>query len=906
MRASWRIILFTVYTGLLFPTVCLSQFGFNYRPVITGQRPLTVNQGSSITIQFSDITVVDFDDTYPQGFTMEITDRSNYDVEGTTVTPRASFLGTLVVPITVNDGQDDSRRFDLQISVIEVPNVPPTITGQTPLTITQGESITLTLNHLTVSDPDNDYPNGFSLEVLSGANYNVSSNTHVTPSPSFIGTLTVKVRVSDGEDESPTFDLTITVKAKNVAPVITGQSKLGTYMNTPLTISLNHLTVNDPDNLYPNDFTLKVLAGPNYKVSGNTVTPATNYLGNISVKVTVNDGVAESPVFNLTVTVVRANVAPVITGQTPLSTNGNTPITITLSNLTVNDPDNDYPGDFTLLVLGGTNYTVSGAKVTPATNFEGQLTVGVRVSDGTAESSTFNLKITVLHINVAPTITGQAALSTNENTPLTISLANLTVSDPDNKYPENFTLLILPGTNYTVSGAKITPASNFEGELTVGVRVSDGKAESPTFNLKIMVLHVNVAPVITGQVALTTNEETAIGILLTHLKVTDPDDKYPEGFTLKINPGNSYTVSGSTVTPSVNFTGPLLVGVNVNDGESNSAIFNLQIQVAPVNDAPVITGQVPLAINEDTSLPLLLSHLKVTDPDNTYPNGFTLQILPGINYTINQNVIIPTPNYSGNLTVGVTVSDGVAVSKQFNLVIAVNSVVDAPEIIKLETSPGAYLLGKGPVAFSEQVEIIDPEQDSIAYAELGFVEGNYRQGNDVLMYDDSKTKAVQGAFDANRGVLILIGKAKPAYYTDAIRAIRYDYITSEDNPLLDSAKRIYLFVSDGQARSATKERSFHMISSIKLDIPNCFTPNGDMANDTWRIRSTNTLDDYEEALVRVYNIRGMVVYEATGLDHEWDGKYKDALLPSDTYYYTINLNLEYTRATYQGIVTILR
>lgn len=84
-----------------------------------------------------------------------------------------------------------------------------------------------------------------------------------------------------------------------------------------------------------------------------------------------------------------------------------------------------------------------------------------------------------------------------------------------------------------------------------------------------------------------------------------------------------------------------------------------------------------------------------------------------------------------------------------------------------------------------------------------------------------------------------------------------------------------------------------------------FTPNGDTANDTWKIRSVNTSDDYKEALVRVYNIRGTLVYEAVGLDKEWDGKYKDSTLPADTYYYTINLNLDYTRATYQGIVTIL-
>jgi gliding motility-associated-like protein len=59
-------------------------------------------------------------------------------------------------------------------------------------------------------------------------------------------------------------------------------------------------------------------------------------------------------------------------------------------------------------------------------------------------------------------------------------------------------------------------------------------------------------------------------------------------------------------------------------------------------------------------------------------------------------------------------------------------------------------------------------------------------------------------------------------------------------------------------------------------------------------------------LIRVYTIRGTVVYEATGLDTEWDGRHRGDVLPTDTYYYTIDLNLPYTNATYKGMVTILR
>jgi gliding motility-associated-like protein len=169
-----------------------------------------------------------------------------------------------------------------------------------------------------------------------------------------------------------------------------------------------------------------------------------------------------------------------------------------------------------------------------------------------------------------------------------------------------------------------------------------------------------------------------------------------------------------------------------------------------------------------------------------------------------------------------------------------------------------------------------------------------------------KFPSLQGVFDPNRGVLFIIGTASPEVYSQALRTIEYDYKNVEQNPLSDSTKVLYVFARDGEATSQTKEREITMISTIQLDIPNSFTPNGDMANDTWKISPNNTSDDYKDALIRVYNIRGMIVYESTGLENEWDGNHDGSAVPSDTYYYTINLNLNYTRATYRGIVTILR
>jgi gliding motility-associated-like protein len=236
----------------------------------------------------------------------------------------------------------------------------------------------------------------------------------------------------------------------------------------------------------------------------------------------------------------------------------------------------------------------------------------------------------------------------------------------------------------------------------------------------------------------------------------------------------------------------------------------------------------------------------------------------------------------------------------------VTPVSDPPEIINVESLPGTFQLGKGSVPITEKAQVIDDDQDSIVYAEIGFTENNYQQGSDVLIYDNNQSSRIDGVFDVSRGLLFLFGIASPAEYTNAIRSVRYNFLKSEENNLVDSTKTIYLFARDNQGDSETKTRSLTMISQIMLDIPNTFTPNGDAINDTWRIQSTNTSDEYKDALIRVYNIRGLMVYEGLGLESEWDGSHNGSLLPSDTYYFTINLNVEYTKATYKGIVTILR
>jgi gliding motility-associated-like protein len=656
-------------------------------PVITGQTPdpLTATEEQSFTIALANLLVTDTDNSYPTGFTLQVAPGTGYTASGNTVTPATNFSGNLVVPVTVNDGQETSGPFNFQVTVLAV-NDAPVITGQTPNPLTTGEDVPFTIefSHLLVSDPDNNYPTGFSMTVSQGVNYSVSGTT-VTPLPDFAGTLSVPVTVNDGASNSNTFTLALNVSAANDRPQITGQSPLNVEEDNAVTIQLSHLLVTDNDNPYPTGFTLALAPGDNYSVSGTTVTPAANFSGALSVPVTVNDGTSTSDPFNLVINVAPVNDVPFISGQSAITTGENQSVQLDLSQLVVADPDHAYPAGFTLSVSAGTNYTVSGTSITPSAGFNGTLSVGVFVNDGVANSNVFNLQVTVTAVNDPPVITAQSPLTVAEDEPITIQFSDLAVSDPDNAYPAGFTLTVLTGADYTFSGTTVTPAQNFTGTLSVSVVVNDGVNNSQPFPLQLAVAPVNDAPVITGQQLLSTNEDQAITLDFAGVAVNDVDNTYPSGFMLLAFAGANYTLSGLTVIPSPDFQGTLSVPVQVSDGALNSNIFDLQVAVNATNDTPVITGQVPLSTGEDTPATITLTHLTVLDGDNAYPTGFTLNVLPGANYSVSGTTVIPALDFNGTLNVNVTVSDGFSTSESFVFQIQVGNANDPPVIVGQNT-----------------------------------------------------------------------------------------------------------------------------------------------------------------------------------------------------------------------------
>ncbi|HKZ38438.1 MAG TPA: hypothetical protein VJ184_12350, partial [Chryseolinea sp.] len=281
MSNSLRVYLFVSLFGFL-AQPAYAQLNF-FAPQITGQRPtpLITEKNTAVTIAFSNLRVTDedlFAPAYPQGYTLKVSPGNNYTLVDATVTPGDNFVGILTVQVQVNDGKFDSNVFNLKI---DVTNLQPVITDHNPISIKEGETFTLLLSHLTVSDNDNKYPDDFTLSVFDGSNYSVNGNT-VIPDPGFAGTLEVLVSVNDGHEDSDKFEVVIEVRT-NIKPTIKGQVALTTNQGKKIMIELDHLTVDDPDNDYSIDFTLKLYdESNNYSVNGNEVTPASAFTGKLT------------------------------------------------------------------------------------------------------------------------------------------------------------------------------------------------------------------------------------------------------------------------------------------------------------------------------------------------------------------------------------------------------------------------------------------------------------------------------------------------------------------------------------------------------------------------------------------------------------------------------------------------
>lgn len=325
----------------------------------------------------------------------------------------------------------------------------------------------------------------------------------------------------------------------------------------------------------------------------------------------------------------------------------------------------------------------------------------------------------VANYNIAPVVSTIPNQAVSEGTAFsTISLDNYVndVEDADEYITWTTSQIGTANLNIAINASRqaiITPVNpNWNGTQSVVFTATDrGKSgsliKSDADTVDFIITPVNDPPQITTQKSLSINEDNSILLKLSDFTVFDPDSD-PSTFQLVVQSGTNYTVNGNTVTPALNYNGNLIVNVAVRDASLQGTSYPAVITVNAINDSPVYISQPEIEINEDNPYVVNLSNFNVTDPDNTI-GQLTLEMTPGLDYTISGNTVQPDQDYNGTLYVESYIKDPAgAISATFYLEIIVKPVNDPP--VFKSTPPDTAFPG---LQYIYSIKVSDPDIDDV-------------------------------------------------------------------------------------------------------------------------------------------------------------------------------------------------
>ncbi|MBN3263429.1 putative Ig domain-containing protein, partial [Pectobacterium brasiliense] len=637
-------------------------------------------------------------------------------------TPGNADVGTLSIKVIANDGNASvSTTFSLTITnVNDAPMVSATIPAQS---VAQDGSLNFTVPAGTFTDPDGDtltlsatLANGSPLP--SWLTFNPATGTFTgTPGNADVGNLTIKVIANDGNASvSTTFSLTVT--NVNDAPVIaTPIPAQSVAQDSGLNFTVPAGTFTDPDG---DTLTLSATLGdgsplPNWLIFNPatktfTGTPANGDVGNLTIKVTANDGSASvSTTFSLTVT--NVNDVPVVATPIPaqsVTQDGNLNFTVPAGTFT--DPDGDtltlsatladgspLPGWIT---FNPTTGTFSG---TPGNSDIGNLSIKVTANDGDASVST-TFSLTVAPSNEAPVVaTPIPPQSVVQGGGFNFTLPGDTFSDPDGDILTLSATLAdgspLPSWLHfdpTIGTFSGTPANGDVGTLVIRVTATDGSNTSISTSFGLTVTNVNDVPVVATPIPpQSVAQDGGFNFTVPGGTFSDPDgdtltlsatlsDGSPLPSWLSFDPAIG-TFSG---TPGNSDVGTLVIRVTATDGSNTSVSTSFGLTVTNVNDAPVVGTPIPAqSVVQDGGFNFTVPAGTFVDPDgDTLTLSATLadgSPLPGwITFNPATGTFSGTPANGdvGTLVIRVTATDGSNTSISTSFGLTVTNVNDAPVV----------------------------------------------------------------------------------------------------------------------------------------------------------------------------------------------------------------------------------
>lgn len=488
----------------------------------------------------------------------------------------------------VNDGQLDSNVATISVN-FNTSNQPPLANN---LTVNGQEDIPV-IASVTGSDPEN---SSLTFAVVTGpssgsVSLNSNGNFTYTPNLNFNGSDSFTFRSNDGQLNSNIATVSINLTSVNDAPV----AQNGNFLINEDQVLNNNLLASDVDSVM---LTYTIVTNPTKgsvavtPAGAFTYTPNQNQSGSDSFTFKVNDGNLDSNIATISISIAPQNDAPILSNMS-LTTLEDTGVS---SNFIFSDPDGPSIGPWTILsgpnkgVVNITDVATGAFTYTPNANENGSDSFQVRVSDSLSNSNIATISISITPVNDAP-VASNGSFSVNPGQSYSGALIASDVDGNSLTYlivtsPNKGTIIVNPNTGSFTYQANLLST----GTDSFTFRVNDGNLNSNIATVSVNLNLVNQAPVALSQ-SFSTFEDTALsgqlsatdinGDSLTYLAVAQPANGI-----LTVNPNGSFTY-----VPNANYNGSDSFTFKANDGQLDSNVATIFLNVQPVNDAPVALSQ---------------------------------------------------------------------------------------------------------------------------------------------------------------------------------------------------------------------------------------------------------------------------------------------------------------------------
>ena len=417
-----------------------------------------------------------------------------------------------------------------------------------------------------------------------------------SPTPNSSGEDTFTYRACDPGPLCDAAQVTITVKPVNDPPLADAGPDQTVTVGDPVTLDGSGSSDVDNDPL-TYQWVLSIRPdGSTVALTGDTTVAATftpDLPGTYTIDLMVADRHGGTATDAVTVAATSATNEPPVAAGDAYTTDEDVVLEVATPGVLGNDTDAETDpvsaslvadvsrGTLTLNADGSFNYT-------PTADFNGEDSFTYRANDGTADSGTATVTLTVNPVNDAPVADPGGPYSGSVGT--AVSVDGSGSSDVDGvtiaSYAWDF------GDSTTGTGATPSHTYTAPGQYSVTLTVTDDGGLSDTASTTADITAApNTAPVAADD-GYTTDEDVALEIATPGVLDNDTGaqtDPLTASLVTDVSHGTlTLSADGSfSYTPNANYNGEDSFTYRANDGTADSGIATVTLTVNPVNDAPV-------------------------------------------------------------------------------------------------------------------------------------------------------------------------------------------------------------------------------------------------------------------------------------------------------------------------------